>query len=259
VKRWLTFLILLVALASNSAAGAESLSDQTVEQLLKRVIERAGREPANDAAFNAHYAFTRTKCSDAKDGSGTLKKRDEKVIKHEPSNSPAITPKTIYSGYESGSKPAPASAPATNGKARQAPKQDLALTAELLGRFRFTLVGREVIDGRPAAVLEFSPAKRALPETSMKDKFINKMAGRLWVDESDAALVKVNLRLTEEVPIAAGLVGAVKQCAYSFERARTPEGWWFTKLVNWRLEGRQLFSRRVWDYHEEKKDIRKVW
>ena len=68
--------------------------------------------------------------------------------------------------------------------------------------------------------------------------------------------MKVDLHLTEPVNVIGGLVGAVRQCRYRFQRERTAEGLWFTKPVNWHLEGRQLFTSKIIDYDETRENVR---
>ena len=96
--------------------------------------------------------------------------------------------------------------------------------ADLAGRFQFTLVGREVVNGRPALVLDFKPADKNLPVRNFKDHFINKAAGRIWVDKADYAIARADLHLTERVNVLGGLVGAVWKFTYSFDRERTADG-----------------------------------
>ena len=130
--------------------------------------------------------------------------------------------------------------------------------SNLVSRFQFTLVGRENVNGRSALVLDFQPAGKKLPVNSYKDNFINKAAGRVWVDEADYAIAKADLHLTQPVSVLGGLVGSVWKFTYSFERDRTPEGLWFARHVDWHLEGREVVFHRIVDYHEQKIDEQKV-
>jgi hypothetical protein len=67
------------------------------------------------------------------------------------------------------------------------------------------------------------------------------------------------VHLTEQVNVLYGLVGAVWKFEYSFDRARTPEGWWYARQVDWHLEGREVVVNRVVDYHETKTNAVKVF
>ena len=108
-------------------------------------------------------------------------------------------------------------------------------------------------------MLDFKPAKKDLPERNIKDRFINKAAGRVWVDEADYVIAKAEVYLTEAVNVVGGLVGAVWKFNYSFDRERTSEGLWFTRAVDWHLEGREVILHRAIDYHEGKTGVRKLW
>jgi hypothetical protein len=155
-------------------------------------------------------------------------------------------------------KPQDASASETHsnirGKALQV--KDYSLT-NLVSRFQVTLAGREMVNGRSSFVLDFVPRKN-LPVHSYKDNFINKAAGRVWVDELDYAIAKADVHLTQQVNVLGGILGAVWKFTYSFDRARTPEGLWFSRHVDWHLEGREVIFNRIVDYHEQKINERKV-
>ena len=118
---------------------------------------------------------------------------------------------------------------------------------------------RDVVNGRPVLIVDFQPARKKLPVRNLKDRFINKAAGRAWVDETDHAVVKADLYLTERVNVVGGLVGAVWKFTCGLIRERTADGLWFTRHSNWHLEGRELWVRRTVDYHEEWTDVRKVF
>jgi hypothetical protein len=128
----------------------------------------------------------------------------------------------------------------------------------LLARFEFRLIGRDAWNGRSLVVLDLKPAAKDLPARNYKDLFINRTAGRVWIDEAEAVVVKADLHLTERVSVIGGLVGAVWKFMYQFNRERTPEGLWFTRNVQWHLEGRQVFIRKVLDYLETRSDVRKA-
>ena len=89
----------------------------------------------------------------------------------------------------------------------------------LVKRFQLTLVGREMLNGRPALVVDFKPLNDHLPVNQFADKFINQAAGRVWIDEADYAIAQAQIYLTEQVNVLGGLVGAVWKFTYAFTRA----------------------------------------
>jgi len=262
LKQWL---VVALVLGNHSLVLAEPDTNSLpkVEDVLKRVLERAQVEVRNDRDFKSRYAYTRTKVTEYRNSQGKLKNRQEKRSESNP------TPPVLPAAYE----PSPAQANEdslttgkelrqdANGDVKGKPftKSDFPITDDLLKRFRFEFVGRETIDGRAALVVDFKPASKNLPIRNFKDRFINKAAGRIWVDEGDAALVKADVHLTESVNVIGGLVGAVHKCRYAFERGRTPEGLWFTRRIDWHLEGRQVFTTKSIDGHERRSNVRKVW
>jgi hypothetical protein len=229
----------------------------TLQEIFPRMVERARRESENDRLFESQFIFVRSKVTEFRNSKGEIKKHEAKTS----TNNPALKPRVVTPA------PAPARAPEkaqpvsdshSNVRGNSFEKDDFLVNGNLVKRFEFTLVGREMLNGRPALVVDFAPAKGKLPERNLKDKFINKAAGRVWLDEEDCALAKVALRLTERVNVVGGLVGAVWKCNYGFERERTENGLWFAREANWHLEGREVFLNRIVDYHEERSDVRQA-
>jgi len=231
--------------------------------VLKAVARQTEKESENERAFNQRYDYTRTKVTEYRNGNGELKNREEKIIANNPSAVPvAYRTPPIQSRTEpnpGGEKNEAVSETHSNVRGKAFEKKDFSLNDDLLGRFQFDLVGRKTINGRTTLVLEFRPAKKNLPERNIKDRFINKAAGRVWVDEADYVIAKADVHLTESVNVVGGLVGAVWKFNYSFDRERTSDGLWFTRAVDWHLEGREVVFRRAIDYHEGKTGVRKAW
>jgi hypothetical protein len=237
---------------------ARSLPAQTnalppLETIIQRALDRAAAEDDNDREFNRHYTYTRVRVTELRNAKGEMKSREEKrTTEGVRTNS---LPKMVKVAAV---KPKDESLSETHsnirGKALQV--KDYSLT-NLVSRFQVTLAGREMVNGRSSFILDFVPRKN-LPVHSYKDNFINKAAGRVWVDESDYAIAKANVYLTQQVNVLGGILGAVWKFTYSFERARTPEGFWFSRHVDWHLEGREVIFHRIVDYHEQKIDEQKV-
>jgi hypothetical protein len=248
------------------SARAEDVAERplpTVETVLKRVVENSEQENERDHAFNQRYSYTRTRAMEFRNSKGELKKREERKSRNTPAAVPvAYCTQPAEAGAE-GEKEARKSGPVTetnsNVRGKAFEKKDFSLNDDLLARFEFTMGGREAINGRQMLILDFKPAKRKPPERNIKDRLINKAAGRVWVDETDGVLAKVDVHLTDNVNVVGGLVGAVWKFSYGFNRERLPDGFWFTRSVDWHLEGREVIFRRTVDCHEEKADVRKSW
>ena len=59
------------------------------------------------------------------------------------------------------------------------------LNEDLLARFEFQFEGRELVRGRPTIALTFRPKSADLPNERLIDRVINKLEGRIRVDEGD--------------------------------------------------------------------------
>jgi hypothetical protein len=244
------FATALAALADHS----EQAALPSLDTIIKQAVEHSKKEPDNDRLFRQRYEFIRTRITEYRNGDGALTKREQKtnvnqvrIASTTAVTKPKPTPAVTSPKLQSQTKPK---------DPNRVDKNDILLNEDLVGRFQFTLIGREDIGGRSALVLDFKPANKKLPNNNFKDRFINIAAGRLWVDEEDAALVKANLHLTERVNVIGGIVGAVGKFSCTLDRGRTPDGLWFTRAMDWHLEGRALLAHRTIDYHEEKTGVR---
>jgi hypothetical protein len=265
----LTIAILLVLqwlspAQTNPVSLADSKPLPSMDFLLQKVVERATNvEDKNDNLFDMNYQYTRSRVWEYRNSSGELKSREEKSsVENKPQRMAERAAKLA-----AGNKPAPVSAPpATNGPATESHSniRGKALKVKdysipnLVKRFQFTLVGREMLNGRPALVVDFKPASNDLPVNGLADKFINKAAGRVWIDEQDYAIAQTKLRLTEKVNVLGGVVGSIWKFDYTFTRLRTPEGFWFCRQMDWHLEGREVVINRIVDYHERKLNEQKI-
>ena len=116
------------------------------------------------------------------------------------------------------------------------------LDAELFARYRGEVVGRDVVGGRPAIVMEFAPKSRDLPIRRRQDYLLNKLAGRVWVDEQDFDIVKVEARLTERTRVFWGLLGSIEKADLYFEQTRVSAGVYLPMRLSFFWDGRKLFT-----------------
>ena len=230
----------------------------TFESVLQHVLQRAKAEGDNDHAFDERYRYARTKVTEFRNSAGQLKKREANTSLHVP----APAPTTPAPASAAASKPAPEKTEAvsdthSNVRGQQIKKSDFLLNQDLVSRFEFTIIGRDRLNGRPALVVDFAPVNKTPPERNLKERFINRAAGRIWIDADEYSLVKADIHLTQQVNVGWGLVGAVWKFHYEFERERTADGLWFPSEVEWHLEGREVIVNRTVDYHETTSDVQK--
>jgi hypothetical protein len=250
--------------AQTSAPGpADAKPLPTLDFLLQQVVARAvNKEDDNDNLFEMNYQYTRTRTWEYRDSRGNLTSREEKSsLENKPLRIADRADRRAAANQTAPPTPVIKDEPVTethsNIKGKALKVKDYSIP-NLVKRFQFTLVGRETLNGRPSLVVDFKPASGQLPVNSLADNFINKAAGRVWVDEEDYAITQAKVHLTRPVNVLGGLVGAVWKFTYDFTRARTPEGYWFARSLDWHLEGREVVVNRIVDYHERKLDEQKI-
>jgi hypothetical protein len=229
----------------------------SLQSILPHVAETSAEESAQYHIFNRHYYYLRHRTTEFYDGSGHLKGRDEKQTTNNPVQA-VIAPKPAGhpTRQTAPGKQVTEQGPSVHGVSL-GKKEDL-INPDLLKRYTLTMVGRETLNGRSALIVDFKPASNDLPIFNIKDRFLNCVAGRAWVDEQDLALVKVEVHLTQKVSILGGLIGSVSKFTLSFDRDRTPEGLWFTRDLAWHLEAHEATIARVVDHHEYVTDLQRM-
>jgi len=234
------------------SAGQSSLPP--LQNILQQALNRASVEDDNDHQFNQLYHYSRTRITEFHDGKGKLISTEEKKTEEGLGAKRRLQPMAQSVPAQ---KDETLSASHSNIHGQALRVKDYSLT-NLLSRFQFSLVGQDIVNGRATAIVDFKPGAGKLPVHSYKDYFINKAAGRVWVDLEDYAIARAELRLTEKVNVLGGLAGAVWKFTYSLSRERTSEGLWFSRNVDWHLEGREVIFNRIVDYHETKTGEQKV-
>jgi hypothetical protein len=254
-----------IALIGSKAGAATQSSLPPLETVLNRVMETSRVENAQYHVFNQHYFYTRDKVTEFFDGTGKLKQRHEKQSTNNPAPPlilaavapvQALAAAPLLASQVSSPAAQTAEPPNIHGVAL-GKKEDL-MNPDIIKRFKFTLAGRDTINGRPALVVDFQPVSDSLPVFNIKDRFINSVEGRAWIDEQEFTLERVDLHLKQKVSVLGGIAGSVSKFSFSFDRERTPDGYWFTRDLNWHVEAREATIQRVVDHHEEILAVQKI-
>jgi len=240
--------VLSFAFVRSSLAEDENLP--SIDVVLKHVRTMANHEQGNDRLFRSRYAFVQVRTMRELDGKGRLRKEDSKQTRNNPS--------VVRAAFKTQGREAAPSSGNQDASDKPFETDEFAINDELLSRFDFSVVKREPLNGRNAIVIDFRPASKKLPTHSLKDRFINKTAGRVWVDEADWMLAKIDFHLVDSVNVVGGLVGSVKAFNFQLDRQRTPDALWYVTDINWRLVGREFFSRKIMECEDHRSEIRKV-
>jgi len=110
--------------------------------------------------------------------------------------------------------------------------------SNLLERYSFTVRGREDLDGRCALMLDLTarPGDFGLRH----DAVLKRLEGRLWADEPDQAMAKLEVDNTSPIRIALGLAASVSELSLRATFTRLEEGVWLPRSVETLVVGRKL-------------------
>jgi hypothetical protein len=128
------------------------------------------------------------------------------------------------------------------------------LTDEIIERFDFKVTGRTNYLRRQMLVLEFTPKKDA-PNRNMVDRLVNKVAGALWVDESESEIARMDLRMTESVKFWGGILGQLDRFEFTLFRRRSQFGIWFNENSSGFVQIRKLFNSTRYKFAEQSFDF----
>jgi hypothetical protein len=113
--------------------------------------------------------------------------------------------------------------------------------SRILERYDFSSIGREVVDERCALVFDFAarPGDFALE----RDGLLRRLAGRLWVDEAEKAVARVEVSNTSSLRIALGLGATVSSLSFRARFRRLEEGAWLPSSLAVSAEGKRLLFK----------------
>lgn len=239
----------MAGLKSGSAAAPAALSaDQIIHKALQRAESSAGRAARPD------YRYTKQTVTEELDSKGRLKDHKEKlyeVLVESGFSSLQLLQVNgqILSSAESKKEEAKEVAERqkmTDAKAGQkGDERENYLTADLIEKYKFTLLGEKLLNGRTAYLLALEPKRGDLPVHKLTDRFLNQIAGTVWVDSQEFEVCRIEVHLNAEVSLWGGIIGTLRQCNFTLERARLADGAWFTSFSHGFFEGRKLLEPMV--------------
>ena len=123
-------------------------------------------------------------------------------------------------------------------------KNEVQLSASrLLKLATFTNPRREIIDGRPTLVFDYKGNPDAKTE-NLSDEIMRLVAGTLWVDEHDNAILRLNGSLQQNFHVGGGLLVNIKKGSW-FDFTEKPVNGeiWFPAQFNVHVDGRFLLVK----------------
>jgi hypothetical protein len=220
------------------------------EEIVQRLVERAKAWKEKDENEEKQLSYRERMVIDKLRADGALENHEEKVYQVVPVNGEP-TPKLVQ---KNGKPPSPSDLKEEEARLRKEreasrkrkdsdPGNTIELNEELVGKYDFEMAGEEVVEGRRAYVLTFKPKSKNLPVRRKLDYALNRLAGKVWVDQEDYEIAKADMRLTESAQLWWGLLASLHEFILVFEQSKLPDGFWFVNHFDMTVDVRFLFTR----------------
>lgn len=230
-------------------AGTSLASDAplTADEIMQKAVARA--EVIADPVGQPSYRYERRTVTDELDASGNLREHTDKLF------DVVIAKRTTAKLVQVNGHAPSASELKKQEQLEDAERKRIAesrsgdkpslkgnlFTTDLISRYQFTLVGKKEINGRAAYYLTFKP-KANLPVHRITDRFLNQVAGKVWIDAEEFEIARAQIGLQTEVTLWAGIIGTLRRCDFTLDRIRLPDGAWFASSSHGVIEGRKLLE-----------------
>jgi hypothetical protein len=115
---------------------------------------------------------------------------------------------------------------------------------DVLEAFDFQLIGEEVVDGRPAYVLQATPHPGYHPHGKF-GKMFNKVDGKLWVDKQDFGWIKVDGQVTQSFSMGLFVARVQRGSHIVLEQTCVGDAVWVPKRLEVRASARILLLKSL--------------
>jgi hypothetical protein len=241
--------LLLSAVLSVAPAMAADQPPST-DVLMKKFIERSQEEEKQNLGKN--YGFIEHSIHDELDKNGKVKTHKDQTFQlivqegHRVRRLIAKDGKPLAVDEQSKEAEREKKAEEQRKKAAEKKKKsgddsDVKLDEQFLSHFKFEIVGREEINGRPSYVVTVLPQASVHPLRSNAEKMFTHMEGKVWVDADEYSLAKCDLHLTEPTSFY-GILGSIRQLDLLMQRRHVDDKVWMPEKLTFAIDGRRLMT-----------------
>jgi hypothetical protein len=261
------FFIAACALCSSGSSLAQDLSAPLPEY--EAFLKAVRQKMHSDKTLLSQYTYTVRTVTKTLEGNGEVKKIEEEVSEQYPSNYPGLSySRVIVRNGKPVQKEEIEKADRKHDKRlkeyerklereekdagqerlaneEKASREEERVLDELFALFEIRMLGREVLDGVPSILLEFTPRPGFKTRTD-EGKILKKVAGRAWICEDDHEVVRIEARLLENYGIGGGILARLnKGATMAFQRQKVNDEIWLPAAAHFIVTGRLLLLKGV--------------
>lgn len=122
--------------------------------------------------------------------------------------------------------------------------ENAALFRDVARAFDFQLTGEDVINGRPAYVLQATPRSDYHGQGKYSN-MLSRVMGRLWVDKQDFGWVKIEGQVMQPFSMGLFLVRVLGGAHITMQQTRIGGGFWMPERVDVRAAARIFFLKEL--------------
>ena len=119
-----------------------------------------------------------------------------------------------------------------------------AFLRDVLEGFDFQLIGEEMVDGRPAYVLQATPHPGYRAQGKY-GKMFSKVAGKLWIDKQDFGWVRVDGQVTQAFSMGLFVARVQRGSRVILEQTCVGDDVWVPKRIELRASAKILFLKSL--------------
>ena len=242
---------------------------KTTERELNKRGEVTKESVSVYEVYPVHGEFARKLVS--KDGVPVSRERAEKELKQAAERLEKAAQEEQKRGESKTPPPAPSPAEAQNPagipsfgfSTGQRSRSGLSTSEISLAVFRFFRYDefhsprRERLRERDTIVLDFRPRPDFRPANEIQKPYA-RLAGRVWIDAADKAVVRLEAWPDGSQPPGANAAGVAAEPSVVFEHERTADGVWLERLVRIKTYGhKDVFNGIELDFTKENSDFRR--
>jgi len=123
-------------------------------------------------------------------------------------------------------------------------EDERAFVREILDAYDFSLVGSQVLNGRPTWVIDGSP-RAGFEGKRRESKMLPKIKPRFWIDQQDYSWVKLHAEVTDTLSFGWVVARLHKGSAFEMQQARVNDEVWLPQRFDVKLDARVALLKGV--------------